>query len=94
MIASISKISPRQAIKEYKTNNKLFLATGISWGLSIFFSLRAFQLGEINTVITLEAVAVILNVAAAYIFLKERSRIKQKIASAVLIIFGVLLTTL
>jgi drug/metabolite transporter (DMT)-like permease len=94
MIAVGGKISLRQSITEYKTNNKLFLATGISWALSIFFSLRAFQLGEINTVITLEAVAVILNVLAAYIFLKERGKIKRKIAGAILIVFGVLLTTL
>ncbi len=94
IIAGAGKTTPRQAIEQYATSRKLFLATGISWGLSIFFSLRAFQLGEISTVITLEAVMVILNVLAAYIFLRERSRIKQKIASAALIVFGVLLTTL
>ncbi|HMI09971.1 MAG TPA: DMT family transporter [Candidatus Saccharimonadales bacterium] len=94
MIAIAGKVSPRQSVTEYKTNSKLFLATGISWALSIFFSLRAFQLGEMNTVITLEAVVVILNVLAAYIFLKERGKIKRKIAGAILIVFGVLLTTL
>jgi drug/metabolite transporter (DMT)-like permease len=94
MIAVAGRIHPRESIKEYKTNSKLFLATGISWALAIFFSLRALQLGEINTVITLQAVSVILNVVAAYIFLKERDKIKRKIAAAILIVFGVLLTTL
>lgn len=93
MIGIVSKISPRQSIAEYKTNPKLFLATGVSWGLSIFFSLRAFQLGEINKIIVLEAVAVILNVLAAYILLKEKGRIAQKLAGAILIVFGVMLTT-
>lgn len=94
MIAAIGRVSPAQSIKEYKTNSKLFILTGVSWAFSIFFSLRAFQLGEINTIITLQAVAVILNVLAAYIFLKERSKIKRKIAGALLIVFGVFLTVL
>lgn len=91
MIATVGRISPTESIKEYKTNSKLFIITGISWAFSIFFSLRAFQLGEINTVTTLQAAVVILNVIAAFIFLHERSKIKRKIVSALLIVFGVFL---
>lgn len=94
MIMLAGRIPPRQSIAEYKTNPKLFIITGISWTLAIFFSLRSFQLGEINTIVTLQAAGVILNVLAAYVFLKERDKIKRKIAGAILIVFGVLLTTL
>ncbi|HRN71159.1 MAG TPA: hypothetical protein PLS49_08325, partial [Candidatus Woesebacteria bacterium] len=41
---------------------KYFFATGISWGLAIFFSLRAFQLGSVSTIVPLQASSVLLNV--------------------------------
>jgi drug/metabolite transporter (DMT)-like permease len=88
------RIKVSDSIAEWKKGNqKFFLITGVAWALSIFFSLRAFRYGQVNTVITLEAVAVILNVLAAYIFLKERDKPYRKIAAAFLIFIGVLLTT-
>ncbi len=94
MIGLAGRIKAQESINELKRGKPvLFLITGISWALTIFFSLRAFQLGEVNTIITLQAASVLLNVLAAYIFLKERDRPLLKIGCAVLVILGVLLTT-
>lgn len=92
MVACAGRITPKQVMQEFNTNARLFLITGVTWALGIFFSLRSFQLGEVSTVIVLQAVAVILNVLAAYIFLKERSKVKRKLTAAVLIVFGIFLT--
>jgi len=95
IIGMSGRISPLASVSELKKGNPaLFVITGVAWSLSIFFSLRAFRFGHVNSIITLEAVAVILNVLAAYIFLKERDKPFRKISAAILIIIGVLLTTL
>lgn len=93
MIIIGEKLKLTEIINEYQTGpKKWFLITGLSWGLAIFFSLRAFKFGTVSTIVPLEAVAVILNVFAAYIFLKERDRPYQKIFGAILVVLGVLLT--
>ncbi len=94
IIALAGRTRIKDSIAEWKRGNqKYFLITGIAWSLSIFFSLRAFRYGQVNTVITLEAVAVILNVIAAFVFLGERDKPYRKTAAAFMIFIGVLLTT-
>jgi drug/metabolite transporter (DMT)-like permease len=94
-IALSERIKPREIAAEFKRDTgKEFLITGIAWGLAIFFSLRAFQFGEVNVIVPLQAVGVLLNVLAAHVFLGERSHTAKKLAAAVLVILGVLLTVL
>ena len=95
LIAIGGRTTPKDSVAELKRGNPvLFVITGLAWSLAIFFSLRAYQFGKVNSIVTLQAVGVILNVLAAYIFLKERDHPVQKILAACLVIVGVLLTTL
>lgn len=71
-------------------NQKAILMVGLSWGLVVTMVLRAYQLGEVTVVAPVVAVGAILNVAAGYIFLKERDHLLKKIISAVLIIIGII----
>ncbi len=94
LIMVIEKIKWQEVITEFKTsdNRKHYLITGLSWGLLIFFMLRAYRFGQVVTVTTLAATSVLINVILAYLFLKERGRIGKKIIAAVLVIVGIYLT--
>jgi drug/metabolite transporter (DMT)-like permease len=95
MITVVERISPVKVIQEFKPGSKFFyLATGIAWGLAIFFSLRSFQLGRVTTIVPLQATAVLLNVVIAYIFLKERDSSLKKIIAACLVVLGICFTIL
>jgi drug/metabolite transporter (DMT)-like permease len=60
MILLVEKIKPSQVLKEFKTSKerKYYLLTGISWGLLIFFMLRAYRFGAVITITTLSATTV------------------------------------
>lgn len=89
----VERIPLKQVISELKgRDQKYYLITGIAWGLAIFFSLRAFQFGSVTTIVPLQAVQVLLNVAVAYFFLKETDNKVKKVIAAVLVIIGVYLT--
>ncbi len=93
MVAASERIKPRAIREEWdRGNKKYYVVTGLAWGLSILFSLRAFKFGQVGTVVPLEAGAVILNVLAAYLFLKERSHPYKKFIAAVVVVVGVYLT--
>lgn len=95
MIAASEKIKLQHFKDEWSRGNKKhYLITGIAWGFVILFGLRAYQFGEVSTIVPLQAVTVLLNVLAAFIFLKERSHPYKKLAAAVLVILGVYLTVL
>ncbi len=80
---------------EFKNGNKkAILVTSLTWGLSIFSQLRAYQLGNVTTVAPLCALTVILNVIAGYIFLKERDSLIKKIIAGALILVSVVLINL
>ncbi|MDQ5969749.1 MAG: family transporter, partial [Patescibacteria group bacterium] len=74
------------------SNKRYYMVTALAWGLTILFSLRAFQLGQVSTIVPLQAVAVMLNVMVAYIFQNERKDLAKKLLSAVVVIIGVYLT--
>lgn len=94
-VALAEKISPKAVICEFRGASKsYYLITGIAWGLTIFFSLRAFQLGTVTTVVPLQATSVLLNVLVAYVVLKETDRPLKKIIAALLVITGVYLTVM
>lgn len=77
---------------EFKNGNKkAMIITSITWGLSIFSQLRAYQLGNVTIVAPLCALTVILNVIVGYLFLKERDNLLRKIIAAVLIIISIIL---
>lgn len=95
LIFIFNRIKISDIKEEFKNGNKknIFI-TGISWGLMILSMLRAYQLKEVTTVAPLLALTVILNVAAGYIFLNERSSLIKKIIAAVMIIISVILIRL
>jgi transporter family protein len=94
-IAGIERIKPSNVIKEFDlVNGKHYIAAGCAWSLSILFALRSFQLGEVSTVVPLQATAVLLNVIIASVLLKEHADIRKKVIAALLVISGVYITTL
>lgn len=89
------RIKLSEVVAEYKSKARnYYLITGIAWGLVIFFSLRAFQLGKVTTIVPLEATAVLMNVVVAVILFKERDNLPKKIFAATLVIAGVYATVL
>jgi len=75
-------------------DRKYYIITSIAWTLAIFFSLRSFQLGEVTTVVPLQASSVLINVLIAYFVLGEKKDEIKKIVSALLVIAGIYLTIL
>lgn len=93
MVAASEKIKLPVVKAEWNNGNKrYFTVTALAWGLTILFSLRALQLGQVSTIVPLQAVAVMLNVMVAYIFQNERKDLAKKLLSAVIVIIGVYLT--
>lgn len=89
------KIKIVEIVKEINGNNrKYYLLTGLFWALAIFFSLRSFQLGDITTIVPLQASSVILNVLVAYFALGERKDGLKKIMASILVVVGVYLTVI
>ena len=87
------RIKFSEVIREYQSPNKVYyLITGITWGLIVFFSLRAFQFGKVTTIVPIQATSVLLNVLISYFFLKEKSHGVKKIIAAILVVFGICLT--
>lgn len=77
---------------ELKNGNKeAMIITSITWGLSIFSQLRAYQLGNVTTIAPLCALTVILNVLVGYVFLKEKDNLLKKIVAAIFVIISVIL---
>lgn len=75
-------------------DQKYYILTGIAWALTIFFSLRSFQLGKVTTIVPLQATNVLLNIIVAYFFLGEKKDELKKITAAILVIVGIYLTIL
>lgn len=81
--------------KEFNTKDKkYYIYTGVAWGLYIILGLRALQLGQVTTVIPLQATTVLLNVIVAYIFLGEKSNKMKKFLAALIVIIGIYITVL
>ncbi len=95
MLMASERIRLRDVSVEWSRGSpRYFIITGVAWGLSILFGLRAYQFGEVSVIVPLQAVAVILNVLAAYIFLKERKDAAKKIGAALVVIAGIYLTVI
>ncbi|KKS40797.1 MAG: hypothetical protein UV61_C0018G0015 [Candidatus Gottesmanbacteria bacterium GW2011_GWB1_43_11] len=95
MISLVEKINPKEILSQYSPiDKKYYLITGFSWGLLIFFLLRAYQFGQVTVVASLAATSVLINVLVAYIFLKEQDHKLKKIIAALVTILGVYLTVL
>ncbi|MFA6467029.1 MAG: EamA family transporter [Patescibacteria group bacterium] len=78
---------------EYNSvSKKHYFITGIFWGLTVLFTLRAYQLSSVTTIAPILATSVLLNVIVAYIFHKEKEHFIRKIVISALIFFGVYLT--
>lgn len=88
------RVPVKAVVKEFNSPaRKYYVITGICWGLAILFSLRAFQLKDVATVVPLEATSVLLNVLLAYIVFSERDDRIKKVIAAILVIIGIYLTT-
>ena len=60
----------------------------------MILGLYAYQLGQVSLVAPLCSLTVILNVIVGYLFLKERTKMPQKIIAAILIVISVILIKL
>ena len=95
LIILFERIPPKKIVEEYKEGNKKAITiTGLSWGLSVIFGLRAYQYGEVTTIAPLSALALLFNVIFAYVFLKEKNDIIKKVVAAIGVIAGVILISL
>ncbi len=91
------KLSERIPLKdiwqEYQRANKKWLCfTAVSWGLMIFFFLRAFLFGPITLLVPLWSTSVLLNVLVAFLWFRERDELRKKIIAALMVMGGIYLT--
>ena len=92
LILLVERIKITDLKNEFKNGNKkAILTTGITWGVSILLSYRAYELGNVTIVAPLCALTVMLNAIVGYLFLKEKENMPQKIIAAILIIISVVL---
>ncbi len=92
LIFIFNRIKLSEIKTEFKNGNKkAMIITSVTWGLSIFSQLRAYQLGNVTTVAPLCALTVILNVLVGYLLLKEKGSLWKKIIAAILVIISVIL---
>ena len=75
-------------------NKKAIFTVGISWPIMMTLNLYAYQLGKVSIIAPLCSLVAILNVIVGYIFLKERTRLPQKLIAAILIVIGIVLIKL
>lgn len=92
LILLVERIKIKDLKDEFNNGNKkAIITTGITWGISIFLSYRAYQLGNVTIVAPLCALTVMLNVIVGYLFLKEKDNMIKKVISAVLILISIIL---
>jgi drug/metabolite transporter (DMT)-like permease len=90
LITLKEKVAAASIKEELTSASKIYYyLTGILWTLAIFFSLRTFQYGNVETVAPLQATSVFLNVLVAYVLLKERGEIIRKLLASALVGLGV-----
>lgn len=95
LIFIFDKIKFKDLVEEYKNcNKKLLFTVGITWAIMMILGLYAYQLGQVSLVAPLCSLTVILNVIVGYLFLKERTKMPQKIIAAILIVISVILIKL
>lgn len=89
-IALLEKISFKQIAAEFvPAKRKTILAAGTIWTLVILFSLRTFQLGEVTTVVPLQASSVLLSIILAFFWFGEKENWLKKIVAGLLVLAGV-----
>ena len=92
LILLVERIKIKDLKDEFNNGNKkAIITTGITWGISIFLSYRAYQLGNVTIVAPLCALTVMLSVIVGYLFLKEKDNMIKKVISAVLILISIIL---
>ena len=95
LIFIFDRVNIKDIVKEYKNCNKMLLYTvGLSWGIMVILNLYAYQLGKVSVIAPLCSLTAILNVIVGYIFLKEKSRLPQKIIAGILIVISIILIKL
>lgn len=93
MISGVEKIKLSEVKREYNTpDKKYYLITGVAWGLAIISLLRAYQLGEVTTIVPLSGVSVLLNVLVAYVIFHEREDRLKKVIAAIITVIGITFT--
>lgn len=87
------KIKFEDLKNEYINSKKIPLfITGFSWGSYIIAILYAYQIGNIISVIIVNALAVIINVLIGIFIQKENKNIFNKIIAMILVSIGILIT--
>lgn len=86
----------KHSIKEVKNefnlyDKKKFILAAFCWALMLNSSIRAYQLGSVTIVAPLFALTAILNALVEFIFNKDRSKFRQKLVAAIIILIGVIL---
>lgn len=89
----LERCSLRDVVAEFQSERRrYYIISGLISGPTVFFSIRAFQLGQVAFIAPLLATTVLANVLIASVFHKERSQLLKKIVVAIIIIIGVYLT--
>ena len=83
-------------IKELKEEFKLydkrtFLTAAFTWSLMLISSVKAYQLGNVSVVAPLLALTSIFNAFVEFVFNKDKSKLKQKLLAAILLLIGIIL---
>ena len=86
----------RHSIKELKEEFKLydkrtFLTAAFTWSLMLISSVKAYQLGNVSVVAPLLALTSIFNAFVEFVFNKDKSKLKQKLLAAILLLIGIIL---
>lgn len=95
MLLTINKFpvsKMRQVLSNKNKYRKFLVLTGVFWFLTPFFGIKAIQLGTVTTVVPLQAISVLLNVLAAYIFQGERNNKYRAVIASLLVIAGIYFT--
>ena len=95
MLLTINKFpvsKMRQVLSNKNKYRKFLVLTGVFWFLTPFFGIKAMQLGTVTTVVPLQAISVLLNVLAAYIFQGERNNKYRAVIASLLVIAGIYFT--
>lgn len=86
----------RHSVKELKEEFKLydkrtFLTAAFAWSLMLISSVKAYQLGNVSVVAPLLALTSIFNAFVEFVFNKDKSKLKQKLLAAILLLIGIIL---
>jgi len=81
----------RRLTSEFKLRKGLVFITGILLALSMYFLMKAYQIGEASKILPVYSSSFVLAALAGILILKEKEKINQKIIGAIITLLGVII---